>query len=198
MNKMLSVSVIVLIGLGVIAAFVPASAHAATAGVCSADIQLPQNKEELSRFDVEHALRQLFARAGQTPAKIESRHAGEDIIAASVYLASGKLFWSIAPRRALFQAVITWQPLASVHPKTILAALAFAAKFPTQCAFAGTCSAMGSPGVIGLPASNPPVPTTTGTACRKCSSAARTAFQYRPASTPHRWGGRDCTGRRVG
>lgn len=94
MKNILSISVVVLTALGVFSAFGPASAHAA-AGVCSADIQLPQNKEELSRFDVEHALRQLFARAGQTPAKIESRRAGEDIIAASVYLTGGQLFWSV-------------------------------------------------------------------------------------------------------
>jgi len=114
MNKMLSVSVIVLIGLGVIAAFVPASAHAATAGVCSSDIQLPQNKEELSRFDVEHALRQLFARAGQTPAKIESRDAGEDIISAGVYLASGKLFWSVRIDSAEARVISSRYHLATV------------------------------------------------------------------------------------
>ena len=48
-----------------------------------------------SRFDVEHALRQHFTRAGYPRARIESRHAGEDVIAASVYLKAGKLFWSV-------------------------------------------------------------------------------------------------------
>jgi hypothetical protein len=100
MKNILSVSVIVLTALGAILALGAVSVRAANpahaaAGVCSADIRLPQNKEELSRFDVEHALRQLFARAGQTPTRIESRHAGEDIIAASVYLADGKRFWTV-------------------------------------------------------------------------------------------------------
>ena len=98
--KFLSVSAILFTALGVVLALGYASAraadpHRAAAGVCSNHIQLPQNKEELSRSDVEHALRQLFARAGQMPAKIESRHAGEDIIAAGVYLPGRKLFWSV-------------------------------------------------------------------------------------------------------
>lgn len=119
MKKILSVSAIVLtalsviLGLGSVSARAAKSAHAA-AGVCSADIQLPQNKEELSRFDVEHALRQLFARASQTPAKINSRQAGNDIIAANVYLPGGKLFWSVRIDTAEARVISSHYHLATV------------------------------------------------------------------------------------
>jgi hypothetical protein len=48
----------------------------------------------LSRFDVAHALRQHFTRTGHPLVRIVSRPAGDDIIAASVYLKDGKLFWT--------------------------------------------------------------------------------------------------------
>jgi hypothetical protein len=119
MKKILSVSVIVITALGAILVLAPASARAANPvhaaiGVCSANIQLPQNKEELSRFDVEHALRQLFARSGQTLARIESRDSGEDIIAASVYLADGKRFWTVRIDSAEARVISSRYHLATV------------------------------------------------------------------------------------
>ena len=102
MKKYPMLSLVALTALNFILLFGAASVSAAEtrtvhrlAAVCTTDIQFPQNKEELSRFDVEHALRQHFTRAGYPRARIESRHAGEDVIAASVYLKAGKLFWSV-------------------------------------------------------------------------------------------------------
>ena len=86
MKKYLMLSMAVLTALNVLMLFGATSARAAetrpvsAAAVCSLDIP---------------ALRQHFTRTGHPLARIESRHAGEDVIAASVYLKDGKLFWSV-------------------------------------------------------------------------------------------------------
>ncbi|MAF49316.1 MAG: hypothetical protein QF449_14010 [Alphaproteobacteria bacterium] len=102
MKKYLTLSIIALTVLNLVTFPGTSSARAAEtenarhlAGVCGADIQFPQNKEELSKFDVEHALRQHFTRAGVSLARVESSRAGEDVITARVYLKDGPLFWSV-------------------------------------------------------------------------------------------------------
>ncbi|NQV57901.1 MAG: hypothetical protein HQ503_18710 [Rhodospirillales bacterium] len=61
---------------------------------CTGPIHFPQNKEELSRFDVEQAFAKHFTRDTSIPVRVDTSYENNDIIHAHVYVGDGPAQWT--------------------------------------------------------------------------------------------------------